>query len=115
MLWVRMGGSNSDSGSLYKFNVITCASPGVVYAYDRNTYTNTLLRKAGILVAECRDVAAAVALARLSLPSGGVVLLAPGAASFPVFRDYTERGRAFAAAAGFDPEALTGIPGLGVA
>lgn len=74
-----------------------------------------LLRKAGILVAECRDVAAAVALARLSLPSGGVVLLAPGAASFPVFRDYTERGRAFAAAAGFDPDALSGIPGLGVA
>ena len=26
---------------------LVCASPGVVFAYDRNTYANTLLRKAG--------------------------------------------------------------------
>lgn len=27
---------------------LVCASPGVVFAYDRNSYANTLLRKAGI-------------------------------------------------------------------
>lgn len=29
---------------------LVCAAPGVVYAYDRNVYTNTQLRKAGIEV-----------------------------------------------------------------
>jgi len=44
-----------------------------------------------------------------------VVLLSPGAPSFGAYRDYTERGRHFAALAGFDPEAISAIPGLGIA
>jgi UDP-N-acetylmuramoylalanine--D-glutamate ligase len=71
-------------------------------------------RAAGMAVAECRDLPAAIALARMAVSSGGVVLLSPGAPSFPAFRDYTERGRAFAQAAGFDPASIADIQGLGV-
>ena len=61
------------------------------------------------------DVTRAVARARAALGGEGVVLLSPGAPSFGSYRDYTERGRHFAALAGFDPEAITAIPGLGIA
>ena len=61
------------------------------------------------------DLADAVARARRLLDGDGVVLLSPGAPSFGAYRDYTERGRHFAALAGFDPDAISSIPGLGVA
>jgi len=43
----------------------------------------------------------AVAAARHLVPADGVVLLSPGAPSFDQFRDYAERGRAFAQLGGF--------------
>lgn len=47
-----------------------------------------------------RTMDEAVAIARRVTPAGGVVLLSPGAPSFPVYRDYRERAAAFVAAAG---------------
>jgi UDP-N-acetylmuramoylalanine--D-glutamate ligase len=53
--------------------------------------------------------------ARALTPPGGVVLLSPGAPSFGEFRDYVDRGRRFASLAGFDPDAISSIEGLGIA
>lgn len=58
---------------------------------------------------------AALPAACEALGGDGLVLLSPGAPSFPVFRDYAERGRRFAALAGFDLGAADGIVGLGIA
>ncbi len=51
---------------------------------------------------EAASLTEAVAAAREITPAGGAVLLSPAAASYGSFRDFRERGRAFAAAAGFD-------------
>jgi UDP-N-acetylmuramoylalanine--D-glutamate ligase len=53
---------------------------------------------------ECRDLPAAVALAQQMTPEGALVLLSPGAPSFPHFRDYRDRGRQFATLCGFELE-----------
>ncbi|KAG1244425.1 hypothetical protein G6F65_021810 [Rhizopus arrhizus] len=56
-----------------------------------------------------------MALARAALgEQGGVVLLSPGAPSFGAYRDYVARGRHFAELAGFDPDTISAIPGLGI-
>lgn len=64
---------------------------------------------------QCGGLAEAVALARQWTPAGGVVLLSPGAPSFDQFRDYADRGRAFTLLAGFDPQSIAAIEGLGIA
>lgn len=69
----------------------------------------------GFVLRAADDLDHAVRLARAALPPGGVVLLSPGAPSFGPYRDYTERGRHFARLAGFDPDSISAIPGLGVA
>ncbi len=69
----------------------------------------------GFTLSAARDLEEAVGQARVALRGSGVVLLSPGAPSFGAYRDYTERGRHFASLAGFDPDAISAIPGLGIA
>ena len=73
-----------------------------------------LAEAVGFALVDAADLPEAVARARALLDGEGVVLLSPGAPSFGAYRDYTERGRHFAALAGFDPEAIAAIPGLGI-
>ncbi|HET7557279.1 MAG TPA: UDP-N-acetylmuramoyl-L-alanine--D-glutamate ligase [Rhodanobacteraceae bacterium] len=70
--------------------------------------------KTGCRIARCEDLPEAVMRAKELTAAGGVVVLSPGAPSFDQFRDYAQRGRAFAALAGFDAAALGEIEGLGI-
>jgi UDP-N-acetylmuramoylalanine--D-glutamate ligase len=69
----------------------------------------------GFSLAGVETLPEAVAAARAALDGDGVVLLSPGAPSFGQYRDYVARGRHFAELAGFDPDGVTAIPGLGIA
>lgn len=64
------------------------------------------LERAGLQPAggmhEAGDLEQAVELARELAPSGGAVLLSPGAPSFPHFRNFEERGERFAELAGIE-------------
>jgi len=51
---------------------------------------------------EASDLEAAVQLAIKLSPPGGVVLLSPGAPSFPRYNDYRDRGRQFTLLSGFE-------------
>lgn len=61
------------------------------------------------------DLESATSQARRLLGNAGVILLSPGAPSFGVYKDYVARGRHFAAIAGFDPDTISAIPGIGIA
>jgi len=71
--------------------------------------------RGGFALSSAPDLASAMQQAEAMLGGQGVVLLSPGAPSFGMYRDYVERGKEFARIAGFDPEAIVAIPGLGVA
>lgn len=67
------------------------------------------------LLAEADDLPQAMVRAKALLPAPGVILMSPGAPSFGQYRDYVARGRHFAELAGFDPDLITHIAGLGIA
>lgn len=74
-----------------------------------------LAAQAGFVLDTATGLAGAMDKARAALGGEGVVLLSPGAPSFGAYRDYVARGRHFAELAGFDPDAISAIPGLGIA
>lgn len=95
-------------------------APGVIVTMARNgprihAALEPLAAAGGFHLLRAGDLGDAVAQARSALAGAGVLLLSPGAPSFGAYRDYTERGRHFAALAGFDPDAISPIPGLGIA
>lgn len=69
----------------------------------------------GFHLSAANDLADAMAQASAVLGHEGVVLLSPGAPSFGPYRDYVARGRHFAELAGFDPDMISAIPGIGIA
>ncbi|RZA36119.1 MAG: UDP-N-acetylmuramoyl-L-alanine--D-glutamate ligase [Lysobacteraceae bacterium] len=73
-----------------------------------------LAERLGFQLARANDLEWAMEAAQRSLGGKGVVLLSPGAPSFGAYRDYVARGRHFAALAGFDPDAISAIPGIGL-
>ncbi|HEY5850063.1 MAG TPA: UDP-N-acetylmuramoyl-L-alanine--D-glutamate ligase [Lysobacter sp.] len=75
----------------------------------------TVAADAGFHLSAAADLADALAQARALLGDEGVILLSPGAPSFGPYRDYVARGRHFAELAGFDPDMISAIPGIGIA
>ncbi len=94
-------------------------APAVVVTLGQNgprihELLSNVARTAGFRLSSADDLEQAVAQARAALAGEGVILLSPGAPSFGPYRDYTYRGRHFAQLAGFDPDIIASIPGLGI-
>jgi UDP-N-acetylmuramoylalanine--D-glutamate ligase len=80
-----------------------------------NALLQPVARDVGFVLNAATDLADAMQQAQAVLAGDGVVLLSPGAPSYGVYRDYVARGRHFAELAGFDPDSISAIPGLGIA
>jgi len=74
-----------------------------------------LAANGAFILGAAKDLEDAMGQGRAALGDEGVLLLSPGAPSFGPYRDYVARGRHFAQLAGFDPDAISAIPGLGIA
>jgi UDP-N-acetylmuramoylalanine--D-glutamate ligase len=70
--------------------------------------------QAGFTLGAAAELADAMQQARAALGEAGLILLSPGAPSFGAYRDYVARGRHFAELAGFEPDSISTIPGLGI-
>jgi UDP-N-acetylmuramoylalanine--D-glutamate ligase len=70
--------------------------------------------QAGFTLGAAAELADAMQQARAALGEAGLILLSPGAPSFGAYRDYVARGRHFAELAGFDPDSISTIEGLGI-
>lgn len=68
----------------------------------------------GFALTQARDLEGAMRIACEALQGNGVLLLSPGAPSFGPYKDYVARGRHFAELAGFDPERISAIQGMGI-
>jgi UDP-N-acetylmuramoyl-L-alanine---L-glutamate ligase len=85
----------ADYVTAKKIHAVICMGPSGQRIYD-------LLTKAGgknVFAAD--SMQEAVGLAKERTPEGGVVLLSPAAPSYGLFKNFEERGKAFAAESGF--------------
>ncbi|MFC5569650.1 UDP-N-acetylmuramoyl-L-alanine--D-glutamate ligase [Lysobacter yangpyeongensis] len=96
----------------------TCAPLAIITMGQNGPCIHALLAplaaECGFVLGAAADLADAMRQASDALAGDGVVLLSPGAPSFGAYRDYVARGRHFAELAGFDPDSISAIPGLGV-
>ena len=72
------------------------------------------LQGRGIVARRSRSLGEAMREAQTMTQRGGTIVLSPGAPSFDQFHDYAQRGRQFASLAGFDPDSIAQIDGLGI-
>jgi UDP-N-acetylmuramoylalanine--D-glutamate ligase len=92
------------AGMIYRespFAVITLPGTGCVLSRELRSLVSDVPGPQRPSIHEAADLDRAVSIARNITPAGGVVLLSPGAPSFNSHRNFAERGKAFAKAAGF--------------